>query len=35
MNTGVEGTNGATRDAGMGIDSLGGAVDGARGKVNM
>ena len=35
MNTGVEGTNGATCDAGMGIDSPGGTVDGARGEVNM
>ena len=32
-NAGVESTNGAIHDVGMGIDSLGGAVDGARGKV--
>ena len=32
-NAGVEGMNGATLDAGVGIDSSG-AVDGARGEVN-
>ena len=31
MNTGAEGMNGATHSVGMGIDGLGGTVDGARG----
>ena len=30
-NAGVEGTNGTTHGASMGIDGLGGTVDGARG----
>ena len=34
VNAGVEGTNGATRNVGVGIDSPGGMVDGVRGKVN-
>ena len=32
-NAGAEGTNGATLNVGMGIDSLGGVGDGARGEV--
>ena len=31
---GVEGTNGTTRGLSMGIDGLGGVVDGVRGEVN-
>ena len=33
MNAGVEGTNGATCGASVGIDSPGGMVDGVRGEV--
>ena len=33
-NVGVEGTNGATCSLSVGIDGLGGAVDGVGGKVN-
>ena len=34
VNTGVEGTNGATCGLSMGIDGPGGAVDGVGGEVN-
>ena len=34
VNAGVEGTNGATNGLSIGIDSLGGMVDGVGGEVN-